>query len=339
MFTDEEALARLPAAEARARNPNWMRWQDVTFWLAILGLGIVGLAINDSYVRHILILVLIWALVAASWDLVLGYAGIFNYAQLVFFAVGAYASAMFSLYAGVPALVALVLGTAVGAASGLLIAVPCLRLRGEYVALFTFAVHLALPPVIQQGRSIGLGGSQGLLGIPPIHLFGSVLGPMNKIGWFIFALTVVSICLYVIYFKLLRSKLGHAFVALRDADDFAESLGVNERRYKLIAFIISAAFTALAGGMYAHYTTVLTPKILGTEFFLMVMVMLAIGGMGRYPGAILGAFIVVTGNELLRGFDEYRLLILGIAVVVAVLFLRNGMVSFREHLDRAQTRA
>jgi len=339
MFTDEEAHGLLPAAEARAKNRNWLRWQDMTFWLVIVALAIIGLVVNDSYVRHILILVLIWALVAASWDLVLGYAGIFNYAQLVFFAVGAYASAMFSLYAGVPALAALGLGTIVGAASGLLIAIPCLRLRGEYVALFTFAVHLALPSVIQQGRSIGLGGSAGLLGIPPINLFGNVLGPMNKLGWFFFALTVVSVCVYIIYFKLLRSKLGHAFVALRDADDFAQSLGVNERRYRLIAFVISAAFTALAGGMYAHYTSVLTPKILGTEFFLMVMVMLAIGGMGKYPGAVLGAFIVVTGNELLRAFDDYRLLILGITVVLAVLFLPNGVVSLRDRFSRTKVKA
>jgi branched-chain amino acid transport system permease protein len=174
-----------------------------------------------------------------------------------------------------------------------------------------------------------MGGTTGLLGIPPMNVFGYAIGPLDKLGWFLFALVVVSISVYAIYFWLLRSKFGHAFMALRDSEEFAQSLGVDERRYRLYAFVISAFFAGIAGAMYAHYTTVLTPKILGTEFFLMAMVMLAIGGMGRFPGAILGAFAVVIGNELLRVFDDYRLFILGVAIVVAVIFLPNGVISLK----------
>lgn len=308
--------------------------QQIAFLCAVAGLVLLGLLVDDSYVLHVMVLICVWAIVAASWDLVLGYAGIFNYAQLVFFAVGAYASAMLAIYAAVPPLVAVLSAGAIGAVAGLLIALPCLRLKGEYIALFTFAIHLALPPVIQQGRAVGMGGNTGLLGIPPMEVFGIVLGPLDRQAWFFFALTVAAICVFLIYFVVLRSRIGRAFVALRDAPAFAQTLGVNAMRYKLIAFVLSAALTAIAGAIYAHYTGVVTPKILGTEFFLMAMIMLAIGGLGRFPGVLIGTVVVIVGNELLRAFDDYRLILLGLGVVLTVIYLPGGLISLTDRWRR-----
>lgn len=309
---------------------------SLIYWFCVIVIAVGVLFVEDPYIRHIFILAFIWCILVSSWDLVLGYAGIFNYAQLVFFAVGAYASAMISIYAGLTPLLAMVFAGGVGALAGVLIGLPCLRLRGEYVALFTFALHLALPPIIQQGREYGFGGNTGLLGIPWVNIFGYLVTPLDKLTWFWLALFVASICVYVIYFIVLRGKLGLAFIALRDSEDFAQSLGINAFRYKLMAFVISASLTGVAGALYAHYTTVLTPKILGTEFFLMAMVMLAIGGMGRFPGAVLGTFLVVIGNELLRVFDDYRLLILGLLVIMTILFLPNGIISIKDRVRRSK---
>ncbi len=295
------------------------------FWAAVALLALAGGLIGDSYVLHIFILVFIWCVVIASWDLILGYAGIFNYAQLVFFAFGAYTAAMLSIYADTTPLLSIAIAGLSGAVVGVLVALPTLRLKGEYIALYTFAIHLALPPIIQQGRSIGMGGNTGLLGIPRVELFGTTLSTIDKQAWFWLALAFGSVCVYAVYFLILRRRAGLAFIAMRDVDAFAQAIGVNAVRYKLAAFMISAFFTAIAGGLYAHYTAVVTPKILGTEFFLMAMVMLAIGGMGRFPGAIIGVFVVVIGNELLRAFDDYRLLLLGIAVVLVVIFLPRGI--------------
>jgi branched-chain amino acid transport system permease protein len=325
------SAARHPAASLAGTGMP-PAWAGVWFWIAVAALAVAGFFIDSSYIRHILILCFLWAMVAASWDLVIGYAGIMNYGQLVFFAFGAYASGFLAAKLGVTPLVAMGLAAAATGLVGLLIGLPCLRLRGEYVALFTFAVHLALPPVIQQGRDLGLGGNTGLLGIPPVDLFGYAIGPLDKLGWFYLALAVAAVSIYLIYFVLLRSRLGHAFVALRDSEGFARALGIDDFKYKLLAFTISAVFAGLAGALYAHYTTVVTPKILGNEFFLMAMVMLAIGGMGRFPGVLIGAFIVIIGNELLRSFDSYRLIVLGIAVVATVLLLPNGLVSLASRL-------
>jgi branched-chain amino acid transport system permease protein len=307
-------------------------WAGKWFWAAVAVLAIIGALIDDSYIRHILILCFLWCIVAASWDLVIGYAGIMNYGQLVFFAFGAYVSGFLAAKLGVTPLLAMAIAACATGLIGLLIGLPCLRLRGEYVALFTFAVHLAMPPLIQLGRDLGLGGNTGLLGIPPVNLFGYVVGPTDKIGWFYLTLVAAAVSVYLIYFVLLRSRLGHAFVALRDQEGFARALGIDDLKYKLLAFSISAVFAGLAGALYAHYTTVVTPKILGNEFFLMAMVMLAIGGMGRFPGTIIGAFMVIIGNEFLRSFDTYRLLILGVVVVLTVMLLPNGIASLAERM-------
>lgn len=305
-----------------------------SYWLAVGALALAGMLITDGYVQHVLILCLLWCMVAAAWDLTLGYAGIFNYAQIALFAFGAYATGMLTLRLGLPPVAALVLATMLTGLLGLLIALPCLRLQGEYVALFTFSIHLAMPPLIQLAKPLGTGGTMGLLGIPPLHLFGITFGPANKIGWYFLALICAAVTVYIIYFVVLRSRTGRAFVALRDAAPFARSLGVSSFKYRLLAFTLSALLTGFAGALYGHYTSVVTPKILGNEFILLIIVMMAIGGIGRFPGAVLGAFVITILNELLRDAGTYRLLILGILVVLTLLLLPNGLVSIWDRLKR-----
>jgi branched-chain amino acid transport system permease protein len=302
------------------------------YWAAVAVLALGGMVITDSYIQHVLILCFLWCMVAAAWDLTLGYAGIFNYAQIALFATGAYATAMLTLKLGVPPLPAIALAVAITTLLSLVIALPCLRLQGEYVALFTFSVHLAMPPLIQLAKGWGTGGTMGLMGVPSIAIFGFTLGPLNKIGWYYLALAAAAASVYVIYFIVLKSRTGRAFVALRDSANFARSLGINEFKYRLLAFTLSALITGLAGALYAHYTSVVTPKILGNEFILLAIVMLAIGGIGRFPGAVLGAFVVTILNELLRDAGTYRLLILGILVVLTLLWLPHGLASLQERL-------
>lgn len=299
-------------------------------WLGALLLAALGLFLQSAYAYHVLILCFIWSIVVVGWDLVLGYVGVFNFAQLVFFAAGAYLSGMLSISLGIHPVAALAIGSLLVGAVGLLVGLPCLRLRGEYVALFTFAVHLALPALITQGRALGTGGSTGLIGIPPLEAFGHTMRTIDKVPWYFLTLAAAATIIHLVYFVVLRGRLGRAFVALRDSEDFARALGVNDYRYKLVAFVISAAITGFAGALYAHYIGVVTPKILGNEFFLIVMLMLSVGGLGRFPGAILGAFIITIGNELLRDTGQYRLLLLGVCVVLVILFLPNGAVRLRE---------
>jgi branched-chain amino acid transport system permease protein len=295
------------------------------FFLTILALAVIGPFVGSDYFLHVLVLCFIWTIVVAAWDLSIGYAGIFNFAQLALFAVGSYTSAMLSMNLGVPTIVAILLAVCVTAFAGMLVALPCLRLKGEYVALFTFSVHLALPTLLEKGRGFGTGGATGLIGVPPIDFVGAVLRTNDKLAWYYVALGLAALTVWIIYFYIASAKWGRAFVALRDAEAFARSLGVDEQKAKLVLFTISAAVTGLGGALYAHYIGVITPRVLGNEFFLLLMVMLSLGGMGVYPGAILGVFFITIGNEVLREIGQYRLLVLGVIVVLAAIWLPRGL--------------
>jgi branched-chain amino acid transport system permease protein len=308
------------------------------FAAAVAVLALAGLLIDSSYLLHILILTLFWCMVVAAWDLLMGYAGILNFAQLVLFAVGGYASQMLAINNGVAPLTAVFCSMLISALFGLLIGLPCLRLKGEYVALFTFAVHLAFPTLLQQGRTLGTGGSGGLMGAGPLEIAGYRFLTGDKTAWFFLALAVAALCIWLIYFVLLKGRWGRAFVVLRDAEGPAQSLGVNAYNYQLLAFMLSAAITGLAGALYTSYVGVITPNILGNEFFLIVMVMLCIGGLGKFPGVLIGAFVITLGNEWLREFGQYRLIILGLLVIITLIALPNGLVDLQARVKQWRLR-
>lgn len=304
------------------------------FLLIVAAAAVVGLFLRNEYLLHVLILTFIWCTVVAAWDLVMGYAGILNFAQLVFFAAGGYAAGMIAIQLHVPPVWAIAMAAVVVALIGVAIGAPCLRLRGEYVVLFTFAVHLATPTLLEQGRAIGTGGSGGLMGMPALKLFGYTLGARNKVEWYFASLALAAVSSYFIYYVVLRRRSGRAFVTLRDAESSARSLGVNEYGFKLLVFAISAAITGLAGSFYTFYVGLISPSVLGNEFFLIVMAMLSIGGLGRFPGVLVGAIIVTLGNEALRSVGQYRLLVVGFVVLGTILFMPEGIVEGARKLWR-----
>jgi len=296
---------------------------SLTMFLALLLLPIFFH--DNPYILHLVIGALIWSVVAASWDLLMAYAGVFSYGALAFFAVGAYTSGMLAVYLGVSPWLGMLAGGIAAALTGIAVGLTCLKLRGIYVALVTFALHLILAPLIMLGREWGTGGSNGLSSIPPLSLGGYTFTALEKVPWYFVALAIASLSLFVIY-KIIHSPFGLAFISLRDAEPFAKSLGVNEYKYKLIVFGISAFLTGVIGAFYAHYVSSVSPRILGLDLFLVVMVMLVIGGMGRFPGVVMGAFIVTFINELLRPTELFRLVIFGAVVVLSVLFLPQGFM-------------
>ena len=280
-----------------------------------------------DHLMHILIMCLIWAVVASCWDLIMGFAGIFSFGQVAFFVIGAYASAIFSIRFGIDPVFAMPMAGMVSAALGVLVGLPCLRLKGAYVALVTFAVHMILEPFLKSGmgRAMGTGGSRGILTIPPMELFGITFSADNKIAVFYAALVLAVVC-SVIIMLVIRSFWGTAFLAIKDSEDFASSLGVSAFKYKLAVFALTSFLTGLAGGFYGHYVGMLSTRMLGIDLFVMLMIMLVIGGIGQFPGAILGAIMTVAINESLAPLGSYRPLILGAMVVVLVLLLPDGII-------------
>lgn len=291
---------------------------------------------DNSLFLHILIMCLVWGVVAASWNLVMGYSGIFTFGQLAFFALGAYTTGLLTIHFGIsPWLGILAAGVTtalIGAAMGLL----SLRLRGIYIGLVTFALHLVLVPLIRVNLVI-TGGTSGLLGIPSPSIGGFTFESVDKVPWYFMMLAVAFILAFIIY-RLIHSPVGLAFTALRDSEPFAKSLGIDDYRYKILVFTLTSAFTGIIGAFYAHYVGIISPRILGLDQFLLVMIMVIIGGMGRFPGAIIAAPVFVILSELLRPLGVYRLIIFGAMVIVAMIFLPKGLMGVIDSVSASISR-
>jgi branched-chain amino acid transport system permease protein len=288
---------------------------------------------DDSYTMQLLIMAMIWAAVSQSWDLLLGYAGIFNLGQIGFFVCGAYASAMLSYYAGVSPWLGLIAGFVVGGIVAVLVGLPCLRLSGIYVALLTLAFFEVLGPLLTVGKAVGTGGKQGLFPLAPYTWGAAAFDYYSKVPWFYLCLGLFTFCLIVIYF-VINSRFGSSFIALHDSESLARSLGIDRYKTSLIVVGISGALTGLMGAFYAHYTSVLSPRLLGLDLFLFLVIMILLGGVGKFPGAVIGAFVVTFLDDWLRPTGEYRLLILGALVVVIVLLAPRGLMGAFDSLGR-----
>lgn len=288
---------------------------------------------NNSYVMHMLIMSVIWGVAAAAWDLLLGYGGIFNLAQVGFFAIGSYATGMTTIHLGVSPWLGLLIGAAASGASGILIGLPCMRLRGIYVALMTLAFFEVIGPLIVVGDTIGTGGKAGLFPIPPFTLGGYIFNRHEPLPWYYLALFLMAICLFIIYW-LIHSMLGLSFTALRDSEPFAQSLGVNRYKSALVVTGIASAMTGLIGAFYAHYVVVISPRMLGLDMFLFLLIMIIFGGAARFPGAVIGAFAVTFLDDALRPLGSYRLLAFGAMMVILILLLPKGLMGFIDFLQQ-----
>jgi branched-chain amino acid transport system permease protein len=295
-------------------------------------LALVPVFTSNSYILHIFTLAMIYLVAVAGWDLIMGYGGVFSFGQVAFFVFGAYGAGIMTTQLGLSPWLAMLIGGLLAAVAGVGIALPSLRVTGEYVALVTYALHLLMPTLIIQGEFLGTGGTWGLWGVPTLSIGGYSFNLLDKVPWFYVALAIALLCIFGIYYFILRSSFGLALTALRDSESFAGSLGINRHRTTLWLFAASAFVTGVAGGYYVFYTAAVSQRLLGLDFFLILIVMLTVGGMGRYPGVLIGTFAFAIGSEYLRIAAEWRMVIMGSIIIFAILLMPGGLVQLPETL-------
>ncbi|MDM7917479.1 MAG: branched-chain amino acid ABC transporter permease [Candidatus Eisenbacteria bacterium] len=277
----------------------------------------------NPYVARILILSGINIVLAVSLNLINGFTGQFSLGHAGFMAIGGYAAAWFSLVVGpsfgpslqvVSFLVALALGSGLAALAGLLIGIPTLRLRGDYLAIATLGFGEIIRVVILNLEF--LGGARGLTGIPPRTTF--------------FWVYLAVVACVVFHANLVRSRHGRALLAVRDDEVAAESLGVPTTRYKIQAFVIGAAWAGLAGGLFGHYLMYLHTNSFTFMKSIEVVIMVVLGGMGSITGSILAAIVLTVLPEALREFREYRMVLYSLLLIVLMIARPQGMFGTRE---------
>jgi len=288
---------------------------------------------NNLYILQVLIMCFIWGSVVGPWDLIFGYAGISSFGQIAFFTIGAFGSSIFSMKLGFSPWLALIAGATAASLVGVLIGLPCLKLKGLYVAIVTFALHMTLPALITAGRKIGTGGANSLTGIPPLELGGITFSVTNRVPAAFLAMGIFFISVIVVKL-VIKSNIGLAFVALRDSETFGRCMGINDYKYKLIVFAISAFLAGLAGAFYAHYFGLISKRLLSLDVFVLLLVILITGGLGKFPGVLYATFIFTFLNEFLRPLEAYRPLIFGVITVLIIILMPEGITELKTHLDR-----
>jgi branched-chain amino acid transport system permease protein len=288
----------------------------VLVWAA--GLLLLPLVYSDAYVLRILTMTCIFAIFAASWDLLAGYTGQVNFGHALFFGAGAYASALASLKLGVSPWLTIWLGAAVAALFGYLSGFLCLRLRGSYLSLATLAF-----PLIGLGLLFAFpdfsGGELGVSGLQRL-----IIGPTANYY-------VACVSMLVIVFGLWAiadSRFGIVLHAIRDDEVAARASGINTPRYKLTVFALSAAAAGFAGALLAHYLRVAGPSTLEVALSFQVVIWGIFGGVATIYGPVAAVFILYPLTEWLGSFKhigELRLLIFAVIVLLVLLFMPRGL--------------
>jgi len=297
------------------------------WWIPLFLLVItvaLPLLITDRYYMHILIICAIYAIVASSLNLVVGYMGYISFGHNALYAIGAYGSALVMQLAGLPFWVSLPAATVMAGAAGLLVGYLPLRLRlkGPYFALVTMAFGLVIVSVIHNWVSL-TGGPLGLTSIPAPDLFGFKFTQRRSYYYLVLFFAWAAL---LFTRSLMNSRTGRTFLSIREDEEMAETIGVNVVYYKNLCFTISAALTGLGGALYAHYSRFLGPDMFSIMEATDMLIMVIIGGMGTLIGPVVGAVIIVILPEVLRGLAEYRQVFYSILLIVTIMFIPKGSV-------------
>jgi branched-chain amino acid transport system permease protein len=303
-------------------------------WILLLAALLLSFAVSrmldqfNSYYLDIILTAGISIILAVSLNLVNGHTGQFSLGHAGLMAVGAYGSAVVSLQLGpqlqqifgtgefgqgLAFLTALLTGGIMAALFGWMIGVPSLRLRGDYLAIVTLGFNEIIRVLLQNTKPDGtFGGALGLGGIP----FSTTL-------FWVFG--AASLCVYTVT-SMVNSTWGRGFLAVRDDEIAASSMGISTTRYKVTAFVVGAFFAGIGGGLYAHQKGAINPEGFNFLKSFDVVVIVILGGMGSTVGVIAAAVILTLLNEYLRDFEEYRMIVFSLLLIIMMLVRPQGLL-------------
>jgi branched-chain amino acid transport system permease protein len=293
-------------------------------WALLAALGLVfPLIAKNDYHLTVMSTAYIFAIATIGLNLITGYTGQFNLAHSGFMAVGAYTVGILTVDHHWPFWAAFALSGFTAAALGFFVGILSLRLRGHFFSIFTLCVGYIMFLVIEKWESL-THGTVGIIGIPaPGAIAGIAFDTPRTLYYLVFAFLVLGVW---VMSRIVRSLLGRTFVAIRNSEELAESLGINLMRTKLLAFMLSVFYAGMAGGLYAGFVRFLGPGVAGVENTFDMTIYMLIGGIGTLLGPLLGALSVPWLTQYLQFLQEYRFIVFGPILVLLVIFLPHGVV-------------
>ncbi len=310
---------------------------------AIILLVAIPVLTSGTYYTFLGIIVFIYAIVAIGLNILSGYAGQFSLGHAAFMAMGAYTTAIltkalaavpFFAASGLHIWIGVLCGTVVAALSGIVLAVPALRVRGPYLAMVTIAFGWVIWKILQEWVSV-TGGDLGISSIPKPQI-----GPLRlDTGSFYYVVLVFFLAALALQYRLIQSPFGMRLRAVKHSELAVASVGIDVYRLKVVVFVISAAFAGFGGTLFAHQQNYISPD--NFQFFSSVFFLLAVlfGGGGTMFGPVVGAAVLMLLPEMLHDFDKYRLIVYGVLILVTLYFLPRGVMGLLDHLRPRSNRS
>lgn len=276
--------------------------------------------VENRYWLHLANLAGIYAILTLSLNLLTGCTGQFSVGHAGFYGIGAYTSAVLTVKLGLPVWAGFVCAGLMAAFFGVLIGIPTLRLKGLFLGVATMGFGEIMYQIFVNWESV-TNGTKGITGVPAPSIGPIVIDSYAKYYYLILFFVVITTILIL---NLIDSRVGRAFLAIRENEVAAEAMGINSTRYKVLAFTVSAFFAGIAGALYAHEVRFISPESFMAAESSTILAMVVVGGIGHLPGSILGAIALTIIPEFLRSVGDIRLVIYGAAIVAIIIFAPEG---------------
>ena len=281
--------------------------------------------VTSLYQTNIMITALIYVILALGLNIVIGLGGMLHLGYIAFYMVGAYTYGILNRFFGIGFWAALPIGAVLAVAAGILLALPVLRLRGDYLAIVTLGFGEIVRIVLNTTTEFS-GGPQGIGGIPRPGFFGLEMNLRTATTYTYFILVAAVLLTIFVVWRFEHSRLGRALVAMGEDDIAAESMGIDLTRTKVIAFALGSLWAGLAGVIFASRTTFINPASFTVWQSVIVLCCVVLGGMGSIPGAIIGAMGLILIPEYLRAFSDFRMLMFGAILIIMMVFRPDGLI-------------
>ncbi len=284
-------------------------------FLLIAAMYAVPALVKNEYVLRVCVYICIYSIMASSLNLISGVCGQVSMGHAAFCGIGAYTSALISLYFGLPWPICLLFACIMAGITGVVIGIPALRLQGGYLVICTVGFNELVRLILLNWSSLTR-GPMGLTNIARPVLFGIRI----KAGYqYLFAALTLFLIVYVLLNNIIRSKFGRNLRAIKEDEIAAETMGIRVHREKVIAFALASALAGIAGSMLAHYMLYISPSLFIGDYSTTYLSMVVLGGMGNMAGSVIAAIVLTVLPELLRGLDSYRMLIYGLLLILLML--------------------
>ncbi len=298
---------------------------------ALMIVGIFALIfpfVFSHYQINVMTTALIYVMLGLGLNLEVGLAGLLDLGYVAFYAVGAYSYALLNHHFGLGFWALLPVSALIAAFFGILVGFPVLRLRGDYLAIVTLAFAEIIRLVLENWNSFSFGPS-GISNIPRPGFFGITLTPEQSAIYMYFLLIALCALTIFVTYRLQHSRIGRAWVALREDELACEAMGIDKTKAKLAAFALGATWAGMAGVLFAAKTTFINPASFTFMESAMILSIVVLGGMGSIPGIIIAALAIILIPEYLRFLGDYRMLLFGAALILMMIFRPGGLLADR----------